>query len=169
MGMTKLHGGLGRFSFRHCFDHRGAERRRAVGDQEAGRFHRFDLGFGRAFAAGDDRAGMAHAAARRRRDAGDEADDRVSCFLAFLKNSARFFFGAAADFADHDDALGFVVGQEHFQAIDEVGAVDRIAADADAGRLAEAGRGGLRDRFIGQRAGARDDARSCRACGYGRA
>ena len=39
-----------------------------------------------------------------------------------------------------------------------VGADDRIAADADAGGLADAELGQLPDRFIGQRAGARYDA-----------
>ena len=38
------------------------------------------------------------------------------------------------------------------------GAVDRIAADADAGGLADAAAGELPDRFVGQRAAARDDA-----------
>ena len=50
------------------------------------------------------------------------------------------FLGGAADLADHDDGLGLGVGQEHLQHVDEVGAVDRVAADADAGRLAEPGR-----------------------------
>jgi hypothetical protein len=49
----------------------------------------------------------------------------------------RSFLGVAADLADHDDALGLGVLQEQSEAVDEVGAVDRIAADADAGRLAE--------------------------------
>src|SRR5690242_17963966 len=67
---------------------------------------------------------MAHAPARRRRDAGDEAHDRLL----------------------------------DLRALQEIGAVDRIAADADAGGLAEASRGRLRHRFIGERARARDDA-----------
>ena len=36
--------------------------------------------------------------------------------------------------------------------------VDRVTADADGGRLAEAEFGQLTDGFVGQRAGARDDA-----------
>ena len=42
------------------------------------------------------------------------------------------FLGRAADLADHDDRLGRLVGQEHLQHIDELGALHRIAADADA-------------------------------------
>ena len=60
------------------------------------------------------------------------------------------FLGGAADFADHDDALGFRIGQQHFQHLDMLGALHRIAADAHAGGLAQADGGGLRHRFIGQ-------------------
>ena len=89
--------------------------------------------------------------------------------LARLEELGRLLLGIAADLADHDDGLGLRVGQEHLQAVDEVGAVDRIAADADAGRLAEAGGGGLGHRLVGEGAGARDDADLARGCGYGRA
>ncbi len=78
--------------------------------------------------------------------------------LLCLMQVGGLFLGAAADFADHDDRLGLRIGQEQFQDIDEIGAVDRVAADADAGGLAEAGGRGLRHRFVGQRARARDDA-----------
>ena len=88
---------------------------------------------------------------------------RQSCF----QELRAAHLAVAADFADHDDALRFVVGQKHLQAIDEAGAVDRIAADADAGGLPEADRRRLRHRFIGQRAGARDDADLARAGGCG--
>ncbi len=74
------------------------------------------------------------------------------------------FLGGAADFADHDDRLGVGVGQEHLQHVDELGALDRIAADADGGGLAEAHVGGLEHRFIGEGAGARDHADACRGC-----
>ena len=67
-------------------------------------------------------------------------------------------FALAADLADHDDLLRSPVGQEHLQHLDEVGALHRIAADADAGALAQPHRCGLRHRLIGQRAGARHDA-----------
>src|ERR1700741_283007 len=46
--------------------------------------------------------------------------------------------GRAADLADHDDRLCRVVGQEQLQHVDEIGAVDRIAADAHRGGLAQA-------------------------------
>ena len=69
-----------------------------------------------------------------------------------------FFFRAAADFADHDDAGRFGVGVEQFDHVEMRRAVDRIAADADAGGLADAARGQLPDRLISQRAAARNHA-----------
>jgi hypothetical protein len=68
------------------------------------------------------------------------------------------FLGRAADLADHHDRLRGLVGQEHLQHIDELGALHRIAADADGGGLAEALARGLEHRLVGQRAGARHDA-----------
>ena len=54
--------------------------------------------------------------------------------------------------------FGRRVGQEQLEHVDEVGALDRVAADADAVDLAEAGVGGLAHGFVGERARARDDA-----------
>jgi hypothetical protein len=42
------------------------------------------------------------------------------------------FFGRTADFADHDDRFGFIIVQEQIEHVDELGALDRVAADADA-------------------------------------
>src|SRR5438067_663731 len=100
---------------------------------------------------------MAHAAARGSGDAGDEADHGLLHF-GTADEVGGVFLGGAADFADHDDALGFRISQQHFQYFDMFGAFDRVAADADAGGLAQADGRGLPHRFIGQGAGARDDA-----------
>ena len=40
--------------------------------------------------------------------------------LERLDEVGGVFLGGAADFADHDDALGFRIGQEHFQHFDDV-------------------------------------------------
>src|ERR1700733_10319896 len=88
--------------------------------------------------------------------------------LLRFKKSGASSFGRAADFADHDDRLGGGIAQEHLQAIDEIGTVDRIAADADAGRLAEPRRRGLRHRFVGEGAGAGGDADAPRLGGVPR-
>ena len=57
--------------------------------------------------------------------------------FALMKRAAALL-GGAADLADHQDAVGVGVGLEELEHVDEVDAVDRIAADADAGRLADA-------------------------------
>src|SRR3954470_8788047 len=98
---------------------------------------------------------MAHALARRRGDAGDEADDGL-LHVRFYPARGVFLIGPA-DFAHHDYRFGLRIVVEHLENIDVLDAVDRIAADADAGRLAEAELGELADGFIGERAGARDD------------
>ena len=51
-------------------------------------------------------------------------------------------------------AFGVRVGLEQRERVDEVGADDRVAADADAGGLAEALRGELLDDLVGERAAA---------------
>lgn len=65
--------------------------------------------------------------------------------------------GNTANLSDHDDSLGLGIFKEHFQAVDEVGAIEGIASDADAQSLAEADLGGLVDSLVGQGAGTRDD------------
>ena len=59
-------------------------------------------------------------------------------FFWSAKEFGGFFFGRAADFADHDDAVGFVVIKEHFKNVDVLGAFDGIAADANGRGLAKA-------------------------------
>ena len=100
--------------------------------------------------------GVAHAASRRRGCPGDESGHRLLAVL--LDPLGRFLLGGAADFADHDDAVSFGVVVEHLDDIEVRSAVDRVAANAHAGGLADAAAGQLPDRLIGQRAAARNDA-----------
>jgi hypothetical protein len=147
--------------------HGGAEVRGGLGDRDAGGAERVELGLGGALAARDDGAGVAHPLARGGGDAGDEADDGL--LDVGLDEGGAVFLGRAADLADHDDALGLGVLVEEGEAVDEVGAVDRVAADADGGGLAEAEGGQLVDGLVGEGARARDHADACRACGCSRA
>ena len=59
--------------------------------------------------------------------------------LAGLENSAASSSASPPISPIMMIAFGLGVVQEQLQAVDEVGAVDRVAADADAGGLAEAG------------------------------
>ncbi len=100
-----------------------------------GRLHRAHASFvertefvGRgALATGDDRARVAHALARRRRDAGDVRDHRLRHVI--LDERGCSFFIAAADFADEDDAFGLRIALEQLEHIHEVHAAHRIATD----------------------------------------
>src|SRR5215218_4230941 len=142
------------------FLQRLAELRWAWGYGNSSRFHGRDFASSVPLAARDDRAGVAHPAARRRGAAGDEADRRLRApALGLVGEELRsVLFGAAADLTDHDDRLRFVVGEKLLKHVDELGALHRIAADADSGRLAKPLVGSLKHGLIGQRAGAADDA-----------
>ena len=68
----------------------------------------------------------------------------------FLDPAGGFDFGRSADFADHDDAMGLGIGLEHLDHIQVGGAVHRIAADTNAGALADALGRQLEDRLVGE-------------------
>jgi len=57
--------------------------------------------------------------------------------------------GSAADLADDDERLGLQVRGEQLEHVEEGRADDRVAADADARRLAQAGTSKLIYYFIG--------------------
>ena len=82
----------------------------------------------------------------------------IGLVTCFLDEGGRFFFGGAADFAHHQDGFGRRIGLVHLQEVDERRADDRVAAEADAGRLAEAEVRELPDGFVGERAAAAHDA-----------
>lgn len=103
---------------------------------------------------------MTHAAAGGRADAGDEADDRLAAVdgVVLAEEVGGVLLGRAADLADHDDAVGLLVLEEDLEAVDEVGAAEGVAADADDEGLAEPGLRRLVHGLVGQGAGPRDDA-----------
>ena len=68
------------------------------------------------------------------------------------------FFGLSADLANHDDTFGLGIVNELCQYIDEVGAVEGVAADTDDSRLSQALSGSLVDCFVGEGARATDHA-----------
>ncbi len=85
-------------------------------DSHAGILQCLDFGCSGAFTTGDDGSGVAHAASGRRGGAGDECSNGFGAVLA--DPFCGFFFGATANFADHDDALGIGVGFEHFDDVE---------------------------------------------------
>src|SRR5688500_19112589 len=103
---------------------------------------------------------MAHAPARRGGLSGDEPNDRR--LHVALDERGCFLLVGAADLADQDDRAGFGVVLEERQAVDEVGADDRIAADPDARRLADAGTRQVMNDLVGKRAAPRHNANGSR-------
>src|SRR5215471_21301015 len=107
-------------------------------------------------AAGNDGAGMAHSPARRRGLTADEADYGL-LYICF-DESRSFLFGRAADFSDHDNPAGLRIVVEQPDGIDKVSADDRVAADADAGRLADLPFCELTNSLVRQRSATRNHA-----------
>ncbi len=75
-----------------------------------------------------------------------------------LEELGGVFFRLAADLADHDDRLSLGISEEQLERVDEIHALDRIAADADRGGLAEADLRCLKHRFVCKSPGARHNA-----------
>src|SRR5262244_1912330 len=102
---------------------------------------------------------MAHAASRGGSTAGDEADHGLLAPAPslVLEELCRVFLGGAADLADHHNRLGRLVGKKHFQHGDKIGALDRVAADANRSGLAKTLLRGLKNGLVGEGARARYD------------
>lgn len=99
---------------------------------------------------------VSHAFSGRGGLTGDEGGDGLGHLCADEFRGPFLFI--AADLADHDDFFGFWIVFEHFQHVGEVCAVDRVAADADAGGRAHAEVFHGIKHFVSQCAGARDHA-----------
>ena len=97
---------------------------------------------------------MTHAAAGR---SSHSSDKRCNRFFAIRFDPlGSFFLGRAADFSDQDHRFCVSIFVEKFYAIQMRETSYRIAADADAGRLAVAARSQLPHCFVGQRSRPRD-------------
>src|SRR5208282_3744681 len=104
-------------------------------DLEAGRFHGGYFLFCRALAAGNDCAGVAHAASGRRCLSGDKSNDRL---LHVRADELRCgLFRVAANLPDHYDGFRLRIAIKQVEGIDKICADNRIAPDADCRRLPE--------------------------------
>ena len=120
------------------------------------RSKRDDLRVRSVFFAADDCACVSHALALGRSATSDETSDRL---LHVRQNPLRCIdLIRAADFANHDNAIGVIIFGEEFKHIDESHSAHRIATDPNAGRLTHAEFRCLPDCFIRERAGSTDDA-----------
>lgn len=105
----------------------------------------------------DNGTGVTHPTTRGRTDTGDEADSRLVVLVVGLEEFGRILLSATANLSNHDDTLGFRVLEEDAQAVDEVGARERVTTNANDQRLAKTGLGRLVHGLVGQGTGTRDD------------
>src|SRR5262245_54769594 len=108
--------------------HGFADVRRAADHADTRGFHGRHFFFRGSLSAGDDRAGVAHSSARRRRLAADKSNDGL--LHIGLDIGRSFLFRNAANFPNHDNAMSVGVFVEQTDRIDEVSPDYWIAADA---------------------------------------
>ena len=128
-------------------------------DDDASTLESLDLGVGTALSARDNGTGVAHATARGSGDTGNEADNglAVANSVGLLEELGCVLFSRSTNLTNHDDTVRLGVLSEDLKAVDEVGAVERVTANTNDERLAEAGLGGLVDSLVGEGSGTRDD------------
>src|SRR5664279_1109228 len=122
---------------------------------EAGFFHGCNLLGRRALAAGDDRAGVAHAASGRRSLSGDKTHDRL--LHVRLDKLRSDLFRVATDLADHDYGFGLGIAVEQIERVDKIRADNWVSADADRCRLPNSTLSELMHCLVSQGPGARYD------------
>ena len=103
---------------------------------------------------------MAHTPARRSGTASNEADNRLgvrASLVVLLEILGSLLLHATANLANDDDTLRAGIVKEEFYDIDVLRAGERVAANSDDERLAEANASRLRDSLIREGTGAGDD------------
>src|SRR5258708_732535 len=124
-------------------------------DADSGLLERFDLFRRRPRGSGDDGSRVSHAPAWWRGLSCYETDDG---FRHVLRDELRrLLLIAATDLTHHRNRARVGILLERREAVDEIGAVDRVAADADARALPHAGARQLVDDLVRQRPGAAHD------------
>jgi hypothetical protein len=98
---------------------------------------------------------MPHSTPRRGGLSRDEPDHRL--LEVRLDPVGRILFGIPADLTDQHHGFGRRILGEELQRVDEAGADERVAADPDTRRLAQAVTGQLVNRLVGQGAALGDD------------
>mmetsp|Transcript_18199 Transcript_18199/g.39842 ORF Transcript_18199/g.39842 Transcript_18199/m.39842 type:complete len:202 (+) Transcript_18199:264-869(+) len=101
---------------------------------------------------------MSHTTPRRRSEASDEGHHGLLGHVVLFQPLGGILLCAASNLPNHDDAFCLGIVDEALEAIDEVGAVEGVTADANAGGLPEAGHAGLVHSLVGERTRATDDA-----------
>ena len=119
--------------FPHELGHFLAHLRGVAHDMDTSGLKRSNLLGCAALTSSDDGAGMAHAAARWRSLASDEADGRQIAMVVIAKPRSSFFFSLTSDLADHDDTLSLGIVNKLAEYIDKVGAIEGVTSNANNG------------------------------------
>lgn len=135
-----------------------SKRRRRALDDDASSLKSSDLRVRVTLSAADNGTGVAHSPARRCRDTGNEADNRLVGSVVLLQEVCSILLGGTTNLSNHDNTVGLLVLEEDFQAVNEVGSREGVTTDTDNERLAKTGLGSLIYGFVRESSGARDDA-----------
>jgi len=148
---------LGLADVLHALHHGDTEIGGGLADGRTDSLKSLDLGSCSALTARDDGAGMTHTASWGRGDTGNEGHNRLVLRVVLLEPGGGVLLGGATNLTDHDDTFSAGVGNELLEAVDEIGSVEGIAADADNGGLAQALSGGLVHGLVSQGTGTGDN------------
>lgn len=132
--------------------------RRALNNDTSG-LKGLDLGVGTTLAAGDNGTGVTHTTAGRSRDTGDEADNGLAAVdgVELPQVLGSLLLSGTTNLTNHDDTISLLVLDKDLQAVNEVGAAERVTANADDERLSQTGLGSLVDGLVGQSTGSGDN------------
>ncbi len=134
----------------HGLEHHGAELGGGLDDVNTGGLQGLELGRSSSFTTGHNGTSMSHASARRSTGSGDETDNGLVAVTELLEPLGGVFLSLTADLADHDDALRLRVIGEALEAVNEIGAVERISSNTDTGSLTKTNISGLSNSLVSQ-------------------
>lgn len=122
-------------------------------NNDTGSFKSRDLRISTAFAAANDGTSVTHATAWGSADTGNESNCGLVVLVVGLEELGSILLSATTDLTDHDDTISLLVLKEDLQAVNEVGAGERIATDTNDEGLTESSLSGLVDGLVGQGTG----------------
>mmetsp|Transcript_8170 Transcript_8170/g.11910 ORF Transcript_8170/g.11910 Transcript_8170/m.11910 type:complete len:200 (-) Transcript_8170:320-919(-) len=101
---------------------------------------------------------MPHAAPWRCSHPSNEPDNRFFRVTILFEPFGGFFLGTTSNFTNHNNSLSLGIIRKSLQAIDEVGSIERIAANSNTGGLAQTSNGRLMHCLVGKSSTATDNA-----------
>eukprot|EP01137_Pigoraptor_chileana_P004132 Opistho-2@45410 len=142
----------------HNLEHCDAHLCGRIADGDTGGLECGDLCIRTTLSAGNNGAGVAHAASGGSRAACNKRHDglgRLASEVVLLEECSRILLRRSTNLTNENDALGLIVLEEDIKAVHEIGSVEWVAANTNTERLAKTRGGRLRNSLIreGARAG----------------